>query len=369
MSKSRGTFILARTYLDHLDPAMLRYYYAAKLSGGIDDLDLNLEEFTAKFNADIVGKVANLASRTARWLGPTGLAATYPDDGGLFAAAAAEGETIAAAYEAGDFARAMRIVMQAADRANAYVDAEQPWKLAKAGPAAADRLQAVASVALNLFRQLAVYLAPVLPRLAEQAGDLVGGPIRSWGEAAAPLVGLPVAAFVPLARRVEPAAVEAMLAASRPAEPGDPITKSDTKATTTGGPPMTDTQQGSVTDPAAPLEAEPLAAQCTIDDFTKLDLRVARIVAAEEVPEAKKLLKLTVGLGGDVRRTVFAGIKGFHDPAALVGRLVVVVANLAPRQMKFGLSEGMVVAASGAGAEGVFLLSPDSGALPGMRLR
>ena len=369
MSKSRGTFILARTYLDHLDPAMLRYYYAAKLSGGIDDLDLNLEEFTAKVNADIVGKVANLASRTARWLEPTGLAATYPDDGGLFAAAAAEGEAIAAAYEAGDFARAMRIVMQAADRANAYIDAEQPWKLAKAGPEAAGRLQAVASVALNLFRQLAVYLAPVLPRLAEQAGDLVGGPIRSWDEAATPLVGLPVAAFVPLARRVDPAAVEALLAAARPAEPSESNLKGNTKATTKGGLTMTDTPQDPGADPAAPLEAEPLAAECTIDDFTKVDLRVARIVAAEEVPEAKKLLKLTVSLGGDVRRTVFAGIKGFHDPAALVGRLVVVVANLAPRQMKFGLSEGMVVAASGAGAEGVFLLSPDSGALPGMRLR
>jgi len=361
MSKSRGTFILARTYLDHLDPAMLRYYYAAKLSGGIDDLDLNLEEFTAKVNADIVGKVANLASRTARWLEATGLAATYPDDGGLFAAAAAEGETIAAAYEAGDFARAMRIVMQAADRANAYVDAEQPWKLAKAGPEAAGRLQAVATVALNLFRQMAVYLAPVLPRLAEQAGELVGGPIRSWDEAGRPLTGLPVAAFVPLARRVEPAAVEAMLAASRPDTTSEPNTK--------GGTTMTDIPQDSAADPAAPLEAEPLSAECTIDDFTKIDLRVARILTAEEVPEAKKLLKLTVSLGGEVRRTVFAGIKGFHDPAALVGRLVVVVANLAPRQMKFGLSEGMVVAASGAGAEGVFLLSPDSGALPGMRLR
>ena len=361
MSKSRGTFILARTYLDHLDPAMLRYYYAAKLSGGIDDLDLNLEEFTAKFNADIVGKVANLASRTARWLEATGLAAAYPDDGGLFAAAAAEGEVIAAAYEAGDFARAMRIVMQAADRANAYVDTEQPWKLAKAGPEAAGRLREVATVALNLFRQLAVYLAPVLPRLAEQAGALVGGPIRSWDEAGRPVVGLPVATFVPLARRVEPAAVEAMLAASRPPEPAVP--------NTTGGKTMTDSTPSLGPDPAAPLEAEPLAAECTIDDFTKVDLRVARILAAEEVPEARKLLKLTVSLGGDVRRTVFAGIKGFHEPAALVGRLVVVVANLAPRQMKFGLSEGMVVAASGAGAEGVFLLSPDSGALPGMRLR
>jgi len=333
--------------------------------GGIDDIDLNLAEFTTKVNADLVGKVANLASRTARWLEATGLAARYPDDGGLFAAAAAESDAIAEAYEAGDFARAMRIVMLAADRANAYVDAQEPWKLAKAGPEAAGRLQEVASVALNLFRQLAVYLAPVLPRLAEQAGDLVGGPIRSWSEAARPLAGLPVARFEPLIRRVEAAQIEAVLAASRTEEP---VSQSQTS----GGKTMdASPQAGSAApaDSAAALAAEPLAAECTIDDFTKVDLRVARIVAAEEVPEARKLLKLTVSLGGDVTRTVFAGIKGFHEPAALVGRLVVVVANLAPRQMKFGLSEGMVVAASGAGAEGVFLLSPDSGALPGMRLR
>jgi len=364
MSKSRGTFILARTYLDHLDPGMLRYYYASKLSGGIDDIDLNLEEFTTKVNADLVGKVANLASRTARWLEATGLSPVYPDDGGLFAAAAAEGEAIAEAYDGCDFARATRLIMQAADRANAYVDAEQPWKLAKAGPEAAGRLQDVASVALNLFRQLAVYLAPVLPRLADQAGSLVGGPIRSWDEAARPLTGHPVARFEPLVRRVEAAQVDAVLASSRhedrqPAKPPS--------AQAPGGTPMEPTARP-VTDPAAPLEAEPLAAECTIDDFTRIDLRVARILAAEEVPEARKLLRLTVSLGGDVTRTVFAGIKGFHAPESLVGRLVVVVANLAPRQMKFGLSEGMVVAASGAGAEGVFLLAPDSGALPGMRL-
>ena len=368
MSKSRGTFILARTYLEHLDPGMLRYYYAAKISGGIDDLDLNLEEFATKVNADIVGKVANLASRTARWLAATGLAADYPHDGGLFAEAAADGEGIAAAYEAGDFARAMRIVMLAADRANAYVDAEQPWKLAKAGPEAAGRLQDVASVALNLFRQLAVYLAPVLPRLAEQAGELVGGPIRSWEEAARPLAGLPVAPFKPLARRVEQAQLEALVAASRTGPDADSTPR---PSQTAGASPMDDQSPtgAEFQDPAAPLEADPLAAECTIDDFAKVDLRVARIVAAEEVPEARKLLKLTVSLGGDATRTVFAGIKGFHEPAALVGRLVVVVANLAPRKMKFGLSEGMVAAASGAGAEGVFLLSPDSGALPGMRLR
>ena len=361
MSKSRGTFLLARTYLDHLDPGGLRYYYASKLSGGIDDLDLNLDEFTAKVNADLVGKVVNLASRTARWLEATGLAATYPDDGGLFAQAAADGKEIAAAYEACDFARAMRAIMLAADRANAYVDAKQPWKLAKAGPASAATLQDVASVAINLFRQLAVYLAPVLPRLAAQAGDLVGGPIKHWAESQRPLAGMPVGTFVPMMRRVEAPQVEALLAASR--EPAAPAPSS--LPATKGSAAMT----ASTIDSGEPLAAEPLAAQCTIDDFAKVDLRVARIIAAEEVPEAKKLLKLTVSLGGDATRTVFAGIKGFHEPAALVGRLVVVVANLAPRQMKFGLSEGMVVAASGAGSAGVFLLSPDAGALPGMRLR
>ncbi|NBT12144.1 MAG: methionine--tRNA ligase [Planctomycetia bacterium] len=360
MSKSRGTFLLARTYLAHLDPAALRYYYASKLSGGIDDIDLNLEEFAAKVNADLVGKVVNLASRTARWLESTGLSAAYPDDGGLFTRAAADSVEIAAAYEACDFARAMRAIMLAADRANAYVDAEQPWKLAKAGPEAAQKLQDVATVSLNLFRQLAVYLAPVLPKLAADAGGLVGGPIRSWEESQTPLVGRAVGPFSPLMQRVDARQIEALLAASRAEAEAHPqgghAVDTTTPSPAAGG------------DPGAALAAEPLATTCTIDDFAKVDLRVARIIAAEEVPEAKKLLKLTVSLGGDTIRTVFAGIKGFHEPTALVGRLVVVVANLAPRQMKFGLSEGMVVAASGAGAEGVYLLSPDAGALPGMRL-
>jgi methionyl-tRNA synthetase len=367
MSKSRGTFLLARTYLDHLDPGMLRYFYASKLAGGIDDIDLNLEEFAAKVNADLVGKVVNLASRTARWLEQTGLSPRYPEDGGLFAQAAADGAEIAAAYEACDTAGAMRAIMLAADRANLYVDTEQPWKLAKAGPDAAAKLQDVATVSLNLFRQLAVYLAPVLPKLAVQAGDLVGGPIQSWEESQRPLAGLPVGAFTPLMRRVEAAQIEALLAQSL-AEARALSPQSAQQSAPPGAPPMESQPAPTSADSAEPLAAEPLAPTCTIDDFAKIDLRVARILTAEEVPEAKKLLKLTVSLGGDATRTVFAGIKGFHAPEALVGRLVVVVANLAPRQMKFGLSEGMVVAASGAGAQGVYLLSPDSGALPGMRL-
>jgi methionyl-tRNA synthetase len=371
MSKSRGTFLLARSWLDHLDPSMLRYYYASKLSGGIDDIDLDLDEFLQKVNADLVGKVVNLASRTARWLETTGLAPRYPDDGGLFARAATDGDAIADAYEQCDFARAMRLVMAAADRANAYVDAEQPWKLAKAGPDSAGRLREVASVAMNLFRQIMVYLAPVLPRLAEQAGSLVGGPIESWEASKTPLAGLPVGRFTPLLSRVERSRIDSMLAANLPSEPASSQASAQASASPHGASmdATPSTPATTTVDSAEPLAAEPLAPQCTIDDFAKVDLRVARILAAEEVPDAKKLLKLTVSLGGDATRTVFAGIKGFHEPSSLVGRLVVVVANLAPRQMKFGLSEGMVVAASGAGASGVYLLSPDSGALPGMRLR
>ena len=375
MSKSRGTFILARTWLDHLDPEMLRYYYASKLSGGIDDLDLDLDDFLAKANADVVGKLVNLASRTARWLTGTGLAERYPDDGGLFARAANDGEAIAAAYEAGDLARAMRLVMLAADRANAFVDERAPWKLAKAGPEKADELRDVASIAINLFRQLVVYLQPVMPRLAAEAGRLVGGPVDHWEESARPLTGLPVEPFKPLKERIRPEQIAAVIEASR-AEAPPPEKPPQEHAMPENLPenppenlPETPAGPAAFNDPPEPLAAEPLAEECTIDDFTKVDLRVARIVAAEEVPEARKLLRLTVSLGGDTRRTVFAGIKGHHDPAGLVGRLVVVVANLAPRKMKFGLSEGMVVAASGEGAPGVYLLSPDSGALPGMRLR
>ena len=229
----------------------------------------------------------------------------------------------------------------------------------------------VASVAINLFRQIAVYLAPVLPVFAAQVGDLVGGPILSWEESQRPLAGQPVGSFRSLMRRVEPAQIESMLAASlmqaRESQAKEPTQHAVPKQSTTKGTTSMEPSASPI-DSGEALAAEPLAPECTIDDFTKVDLRVARVLAAEEVPEAKKLLKLTISLGGEATRTVFAGIKGFHTPESLVGRLVVVVANLAPRQMKFGLSEGMVVAASGAGATGVYLLSPDSGALPGMRL-
>jgi methionyl-tRNA synthetase len=348
MSKSKGTFVLARTYLEQLDPAYLRYYYASKLSSRVDDLDLNLEEFTQKVNSDLIGKLVNLASRTARFVEATGLSPSYPDDGGLFRAAAERGDEIAAAYEACDFARAMRAVMALADRANEYVDRSEPWKLKK-DPQKSRELMDVCTVSLNLYRQLIVYLTPVLPRLAEQTADLFGLRITHFDDSKQPLLGTPIAKFSHLMTRVDPARVQAVIAASQSSEQEMPAPS-----------PQAD-------DDGAALEAEPLAAECTIDDFAKLDLRVARVLAAEAVPEAKKLIKLTVGLGGGVTRTVFAGIKQAYEPGQLVGRLVVVVANLAPRKMKLGVSEGMVIAAGPGGAD-VFLLAPDSGAKPGQRV-
>ncbi|HVX59508.1 MAG TPA: methionine--tRNA ligase [Pirellulales bacterium] len=349
MSKSKGTFVRASTYLEHLDPAYLRYYYATKLTPKLDNLDLSPEEFVAKVNGDLVGKLVNLASRTARFVRETGLSAKYPDDGGLFADAAAEGAAIAAAYEACDYNKAMRQIMALADRANKYVEDRTPWTLRK-DPSKADELQQVCTVALNLFRQLTVYLAPVLPKLAEQVGRLLNKPIELWSEASEPLVGTPVSDFEHLMQRVELKQLEAMIEASREEAPA-------------AAAPSPEAMQ----DGLEALQAEPLAPTVSFDDFAKVDLRVARVLAAEEVPKSKKLLQLTLSLGGDERRNVFAGIKSAYPPEQLVGRLVVVVANLAPRKMQFGVSEGMVVAAGPGGAD-IFLLSPDSGAVPGQRI-
>jgi methionyl-tRNA synthetase len=353
MSKSKGTFVMGATYLKHLDPAWLRYYYASKLGPRLDDLDLNPEEFVNKINSDLVGKVINLASRTAKFVQTSGLSKTYPDDGGLFAQGAAAGKEIAEAYEARDYSRAMRQIMELADRANPYVDAKEPWKIAK-DPARAAELQDVCTVALNLFRQIVVYLSPVLPKLAEQAGALLNDPVTSWQQSQQPLVGTAVAPFSHMMKRVERKDLDAMIEESKPQESGVGSQESGTSPSTQ--------------DSDAALQAEPLVPDLiSIEDFAKIDLRVARVIAAEEVPEAKKLLKLTVSLGGDVKRQVFAGIKAAYKPEALVGRLVVIVANLQPRQMKFGLSEGMVTAVGPGGAD-VFLLALDEGAQPGMRV-
>jgi methionyl-tRNA synthetase len=346
MSKSKGTFIRARTWLDHLDPSYLRYYYASKLTNRIDDFDLGLDDLVAKVNSDLVGKVVNLASRTARFVKGLGLSRAYPEDGGLFHEGVLAGEEIAACYERCDFSRAMKLVMGLADRANEYVEQVEPWKLKK-DPEKVVALQEACTVALNLFRQIAIYLAPVLPRLAEQAGELFQAPIVGWADAREPLVGISIRPFEHLMQRVDPKKLAAVIEASKETAPEG-------------------ARPGKHDGPEA-LEAEPVAATCSFDDFTKVDLRVARVVAAEEIPEARKLLKLTLSLGGEERRTVFAGIKGAYEAEALVGRLVVCVANLAPRKMKFGVSEGMVVAA-GPGGQDVFLLVPDSGAVPGQRV-
>ena len=362
MSKSKGTFVTASTYLEHLDPAHLRYFYASKLGSKVDDLDLNLEEFVAKVNSDLVGKVVNLASRSARFVKESGLSSTYPEDGGLFRDAAARGEEIAEAYEACDFARAMRLVMALADRANEYIDREEPWKLKKQ-PEKAEALRDVCTVALNLYRQLIVYLAPVLPKLAEQSEKLLGASFASFDAAQAPLLGTPIGEFEHLMQRVDPKKLEAVLAASR-----DALTDAGAASASAGAAPVvTPSADSAPVDDGEALAKEPLAAECSIDDFAKVDLRVARVLTAEAIPEANKLLKLTVSLGGGSTRSIFAGIKAAYTPESLVGRLVVIVANLAPRKMKFGLSEGMVVAA-GPGAAEVFVLSPDSGAKPGQRI-
>ncbi|GIW98411.1 MAG: methionine--tRNA ligase [Pirellulaceae bacterium] len=360
MSKSKGTFVRAEIYLRHLDPSYLRYYFASKLGPRLDDIDLNFEEFEAKVNSDLVGKVVNLASRCAKFASRMGLSSRYPDDGGLFDHAARAGDAIAAAYEQCDYARAMRLIMELADRANPFVEQAQPWVLAK-DPAREEELRDVCTVALNLFRQLAVYLAPVLPDLARKAGDLLADPIEHWQQSQQPLVGTEVQPFQHMLTRVNPKEIQAMIEESKEQDAeqavGEHVSQEQNASADTD--PWNDSDE--------PLKKEPLAPECTIDDFMKVDLRVARVVAAEEVPEARKLLKLTLSLGGEVRKTVFAGIKAAYKPDELVGRLVVCVANLAPRKMRFGVSEGMVTAA-GEGGEEVYLLSPDSGAKPGQRV-
>ena len=347
MSKSDGTLIAAETFARHGDPMHLRYFIASKLSSRVEDIDLSVDEFVDKVNTDLVGKVVNLASRVGKFAATTGLSETYPDDGGRFAAAAAEGERIAADYEACEFAGAMRRIMALADAANPFVEHARPWEMKKDADRQ-DELRDVVTVALNLFRQLAVYLAPVLPRLADQCGELLDDPITDWSQSQTPLTGRGVHKFKRMMNRIQPEDLQTM------------IDESKTDDTT-------DEPKSSFNDDDGPINAEPIADEITIDDFAKVDLRVARVVAAEHVPEANKLLKLTLSLGGDHTRQVFAGIKAAYEPDQLVGRLVVMVANLKPRKMRFGLSEGMVTAAGGGGAE-VFVLGVDEGAKPGMRV-
>ncbi len=338
MSKSRGTFIKARTYLDNLDPSYLRYYYAAKLGPTIEDIDLNLDDFVARVNADLVGKLVNIASRCAGFIGKRfdGRLSAHLADPRLFGEFAAAAETIAAHYESREYSKAMRLVMALADKANRYIDDAKPWVMIK-DESKLDDVQLACTQGLNMFRSLMVYLAPVIPDVAGRAREFLGEDEWRWADAATPLLDVTINKFTPLLGRVEPEQVQRMIEQSKETH--------------------------------RPAAAEPDGAGDTIsiDDFTKVDLRIARIEKAEPVEGADKLLALTLDLG-DSTRNVFAGIKAAYAPGDLVGRHVVVVANLAPRKMRFGVSEGMVLAA-GPGGEDIFLLSPDDGAAPGMRVK
>ncbi|MAD00279.1 MAG: methionine--tRNA ligase [Pseudomonadales bacterium] len=348
MSKSRGTFIKARTYLDHLNPEYLRYYYAAKLGRGVEDLDLNLEDFVQKVNSDLVGKVVNIASRCAGFIhkGNGGVmveANPAPELSSAFTAAA---PSIADAYEKRDFSRAMREIMALADKANAWIADKAPWALNKQD-GKQDEVQAICALGINLFRQLVIFLKPVLPTLAADAEAFLNvAPLR-WDDHTQLLANHQLNAFKPLLARIEPAKIDAMVDASK-----EDLAAANSTAPAGNG----------------ELVKEPLAAEINFDAFAAVDLRVALIEKCEFVEGADKLLRLSLDIG-DAKRNVFSGIKSaYPDPSKLEGRLTLYVANLAPRKMKFGVSEGMVLAA-GPGGEEIFLLSPDQGAKPGQRVK
>ncbi len=343
MSKSRGTFVTARRYLDHLPPEYFRYFLAAKLGPGLDDIDMNFDEFATRINADLVGKLVNIASRCASFIhrGHGGrLAAALPDPA-LYREFIDAGGGIREAWESLEYAAAVREIMALADRANLYIDRHKPWLAAK-DPARAGEVQGICTQGLNLFRVLMAYLKPVMPQTAERAEAFLDAPVRHWRDVDQPLLGAAINEYQPLATRLDAASVQQLVET-----------------------PMTTTEPAKTAAPAAAAPAAAGPAQITPDDFGKIDLRVARIEAADFVEGADRLLKLSVDLGGE-RRTVFAGIRGAYEPAALVGRHIIVVANLKPKKMRFGTSEGMALAASDDG--GVFLLSPDSGARAGMKV-
>jgi len=351
MSKSKGTFIKARTYLDNLDPEYLRYYYAAKLNSRIDDLDLNLEDFAQRVNSDLVGKLVNLASRTAGFISKRfdGKLAKVTDSS-LSDIFLAKSEIIAELYETREFGKAMREIMALADIANAYVADAAPWQLVKHEDKQQEAHQ-VCSNALNLFRILVTYLKPVLPKLAENVEGFLQLTL-TWDNLAQDLSGHEIAPFKALMQRIEPKSIEAIIDAS----------KENLQATNTDAP-NTDAPTQAVNQ----LEQDPISPEISFEDFAKIDLRIALISKAEHIEKANKLLRLELDLGGETKQ-VFAGIKSAYAPEDLVGKLTVMVANLAPRTMKFGDSEGMVLAA-GPGGKDLFILEPHEGAQPGMRVK
>jgi methionyl-tRNA synthetase len=345
MSKSRGTFICARTYLDHLHPDYLRYYFAARLGAGTGDIDLNFEDFIQRVNSDVIGKVVNIASRCAGFIGRRfegKLSAELPEPE-QYAEFVAARTAIAADFEGRNYQSAIRRIMKLADQANRYIDEEKPWVQIKE-EGKEQHVQAVCTQGINLFSVLIAYLAPVLPFTAERASTFLGRDVSDWSHLGQPLVNVTVNTFQPLLTRVDPVKVNAVIEASK-----ESLLPAETGSTTS--------EEASI---------EPLADEITIDDFLKVDLRVAKIIKAESIPEADKLLKLTLDIGTETR-TVFAGIKSAYEPADLEGRFTVMVANLKPRKMRFGTSEGMVLAA-GPGGKDLYVLEPDDGARPGMRV-
>ena len=340
MSKRTGTFVKARTYLDHLDPEYLRYYFACKLSDGIDDLDLSFDDFSRRVNSDLVGKVVNIASRCSSFINRHfgGRLSAHLAEPDLYREAVAASQRIAALYEAREFGKAMREVMAVADRANQYIDERKPWVLVK-DDATREQVRDVCTVGLNLFRVLMTWLRPVLPRTAERAESFLRCGELAWDGVASPLLDHEIARFEPLLTRVEQGKIDAMVADSMEPEEG-------------GAP--------------APAPEAGTGGRIDIAEFAKVDLRVARVIGAKLVGGADKLLEIRVDLGSE-ERTVFAGIRGAYAPESLVGRHVVVVANLAPREMRFGVSDGMILAA-GPGGSDIWLLGIDDGAQPGMRV-
>ena len=340
MSKSRGTFINARTYLDHLNPEYLRYYYASKLTNTVEDIDLNLEDFIQKVNSDLVGKVVNIASRCSKFItNESGVLSSRIENEALWDQVTGVADSIANYYENREFSKAIREIMAQADSVNEYIAEQEPWKRNK-DQDQKQQVQDICSLGINLFRIILIYLKPVVPAMAE-AGEFFLNDKLSWESIKQPLLSHKINQFKPLMQRVDKDKVEAMVSASK--EETNPEKKAS----------------------SGPLSVSPIANEISFDDFMKVDLRVARIINAEIVEGADKLLKLTLDLGGE-KRQVFSGIKASYDPEKLKGQLTVTVANLAPRKMRFGISEGMVLAA--ADEEGIYLLEPGSGAKPGQRI-
>ena len=348
MSKSRGTFIKARTYLNHLDPQYLRYYFAAKLNASVDDIDLNLQDFIQRVNSDVVGKVVNIASRTASFISKKfdGQLASTESEGEMIQSFIDSGDIIAQHFESREYGKAIREVMRLADVANEYIAVQAPWVLAK-DEATLPKVQDVCTVALNLFSILATYLKPVMPNMVADAETFLGKEL-TWDNRSELLFGRTVNTFKPLMGRIEQTQIDAMI------EEGKEEAQADAAEKAAALPAETE------------LSKDPIAEEINFDDFAKVDLRIALIVKAEHVEKANKLLKLTLDIGGETR-TVFSGIKSAYKPEDLEGKHTVMVANLAPRKMKFGLSEGMVLAA-GPGGEDIYLLEPHAGAKPGQRV-